>query len=774
MDMTKAVPVIYWDDVPAPYLPPPAQAEQPPTLMRRPSASEEQIQAALQRQPAAVVREVEEDAMDGQNAVAATRTRSIRVGIWNIQNFGGGISGMWNNMPEPAGYDTWLDQYPEIWDIALPEIQRAKTRQNRLLALFTEATCTDGLTEEIAKYHDLVLRAYGLADHIHSLDCDVIVMLEVMQRWSGSPPGGGHTGSAEFKAIYFLYGAWYAIQNNVVNDIDQGEYASVDERILNFLGEVMPEPDVERPLLVYSEEEYGPRVTAFRQGFGIFCRIHSGTAVVGKNKKATRVDLMARTKYERYQCKFQTERSGLATGQELGNNDTGLAEYVFTNDDAAFFGAMLAHHDLLLGGHSHETDGRYLAHPPRSAFSGFSGRQDEWENPILAKAGPGKNLYEAFGTVKRLWRMMVERRGWAHSIEHMIAPMEEEPEEDEAPAFQSILAMLNARLEFNGHAQFKALKKPASLKSAETVAIATRLDGTFTISETQIWRRDGGMTFERPVHVFKINATQPDGLPCTLLAGHAPSPVHWEKHNTETKKWFSDMNDIATALQGEDTDVPVVLAGDFNISGDNDAGPACYANWTPAWDWHKDIQTSYKLRGGEDDPKWSEAFDKILIHKDTTQVVNYYAYRDARWDGASKARKYSDHSFVVADLSVTEAVEQPEPIFDAMDLEVRVDDSQAKPGPAKKAKPEGGSGSGSVEPMVSAFGAQGTSFSGSSYSLGTEENPEKKPKKKKKKKRTADKRKPAEKRSRATSKKKKQKSRKKAKTKDTRKDSDKT
>ncbi len=703
--MTNRYPVELWPISTGLYLAPSPDQHARPKLERRASVSGDRVK--LPMAPRAL-RQVQDDPLRNSTGLAISIPKEIRIGLWNIQNFGGGISCMWNPMTKPAGYDNWLAQHNNVWTVALPDIQRGKTRQAQLKLLLRENGFGNALDDEIVKYHDLVLRAYGLADHINTLDCDVIVLLEVMQRWSGSSVGGSNTTSIDFLAIYFLYGAWYALQNGEEEiDYEYGKYDSVDERILNFLGEKMPEPDEPRAKLTLTESNQ-KRVGAFMEGRNMLLEIQKDSSQHVISGKLTK-DL-ALNKYGN--CFFCTREGGSEKQRPLGCNDLDLAEYVYQNNDALFFGALLAEHDRLLPRAYRETEkdlkGGYLAQPVRSPYNTLAKNPVNWDAPVFNKVGTGRKLYDAIQASKRLWRAMIERRGWAYSAEHMIVPIEEEPDEDEEPAFKPVLDMLNARLKVLDHSQFVALKKPPTLKSAETIAIATRETGEFEITEGQQWFREGGKTFERPVYVINVEAKNRSGLSCTLLAGHAPSPVHWEKHTSITKKWFSDLNELADNLQ-KDSEIPVVMAGDFNVKGDNLNGLSCFEKWRPPWGEHKDFKTSYALRGDNPETRWSESYDKILVHEDAGQVGRVL-YRDGRWAGASPARKYSDHSFIVADLSVRVHESEPQYMFKSFDLPTETGDgSQSEPASGSesvqkklKTKEKTGSSASSqkIDPMV--------------------------------------------------------------------------
>lgn len=649
MNMTKNDTVEVWDTVVLPYYPPDPALTQPAQLQRRPSMSQAQIMPKL----AAATRQTQGSGF-GVNTMRVVTDKSIRVGIWNIQNFGGGISCMWNDMPRPAAHEAWCERYPTLWTIPLPDVSNAKKRKKQLYDNLTSAGYTEGLSENVVEYHDLALRAYGLADHISTLDCDVIILLEVMQRWSGGSNSAAARGDQETRAMYFMFGVWYAIQNGEIPIKVPDVYGTEDTFVFNFLGFKRPDPEKEREI---DFDVIDPHVKAFQRGRTAFIEAHS---VACGSADEESVSLLLRFAAHRLrQCSFlaQNNWTTISGGVSFGFNDDAISEYAFNYDDALFFGALLAYHDDSLPRDAIDKTkrgkkGTYLSNPHSSSFNSLAATTDSWDSPIFAKTGEGNGLYAALQSIKQRWKWLVERRGWASTAEYLIAPVEEEPDENKSPAFTNVLGMLNARLTKIGHAQFTAIKKPNSLKSAETIAFAVRDGGDFNISDIEIWHNEGGATFERPVHVFRVNGNAPSSLSCVLLAAHAPAPNHWDKHPAITRNWFADMNGIANQIQAEDPAMPVILMGDLNVKGDNPEGPTCFQNWIPDWDTHKNIQTSYTMKGIGDQDKWSEAYDKILVHA-YANGVNNTMYKDQRWNDASLARKYSDHSFVVSDLTVT-------------------------------------------------------------------------------------------------------------------------
>jgi hypothetical protein len=222
-------------------------------------------------------------------------------------------------------------------------------------------------------------------------------------------------------------------------------------------------------------------------------------------------------------------------------------------------------------------------------------------------------------------------------------------------AFESLVAVLNKRLSEQGQPKLKVILKPKDFNGAEALGFATTQECAVDEDNIKLHVFKDAATYQRPLHVIPVTK---GGLKAHIIAGHAPAPNHWtvgkaKALNQKVVSWFEEANRIGEVLGkgGE----PVLFAGDLNITGKNAKGLGLLdAAWLPNSGEHGNIKTSYvrtKKKGGGAS-KWSEAYDKVLLLGASTQAASYSLtwMRDTRWDSFSDARKYSDHSFIVANL----------------------------------------------------------------------------------------------------------------------------
>ena len=184
----------------------------------------------------------------------------------------------------------------------------------------------------------------------------------------------------------------------------------------------------------------------------------------------------------------------------------------------------------------------------------------------------------------------------------------------------------------------------------EMIAFICRNSWKFVKCTPHSMAGGGNESWRRPTYELHFEL-EGKGKKMTILAVHAPSPAHIK----ESKGWYEKLNEIAEDKYQKDKQTPIYLIGDLNLGQDLvEKTLWCsefFDPWWPLLEKHAELYTSVKMSGTGKE-MWSQSYDKILQWK--AQVTEEYSYEfrkadNVRWTTAEAVRKYSDHSFLLFD-----------------------------------------------------------------------------------------------------------------------------
>lgn len=595
------------------------------------------------------------------NTLQTRGAEFLRVALWNIQDFGGGPSGSWPSIDEPPDddYTTWLDAHPEIADIEMPPLPSRPKRRKALVKALREKSIPYK-DDAVINYHEQVLHVCALADHLATLNYDILIALEVKQR--ASPPAQAsdlNSRGMEARKIFFLYGVWSAVYGlpqvtvDVLNEIGFGRAAD-GTKLVNTTEEEDDEFDDSAEYFIEPEQadSLAAAYVDGRKYLGLASKSDPETTALGEIFAAFLEDVeIPEPDEEEPDAEGGAGPSTPKTKTEL--SDEALDD--FLPDDTFFLllAFLFAHRTI---DSKRKVIGRsfnYPILPPKSMGTVSSSAKVISAEGLDELDQETKNFEELIASMKGLWNTMMRGRSFSQSCKIVLAPPL--PPSKNKKVFVSLVAVLNKRLAEQGQPPLRVILKPESFNGAEALGFATQAGCDVDVDNIKQHFFKDASTYQRPLHVIPVAK---GSLRAHIIAGHAPAPNHWavgksKATNQKVVSWFEEANRIAGVLGAGGH--PVLFAGDLNISEKNAIGHQLLdACWLPKSGAHATLKTSYartkKKKGAK--TKWSEAYDKVLLLEASTTTSKYALswLRDERWATFADARKYSDHSFVVADL----------------------------------------------------------------------------------------------------------------------------
>lgn len=558
-------------------------------------------------------------ALRGEKSTVRSESATLELGVWNIQDFGGGPSGKWIYREDPGLFGT--------------EAQRGT-------------------------YERYKTRLHALGDHLSTLEADVLILLEMKvsaQREVAAPDHnwspllwiiwGWLRPSYRQKALRTVLpdtGVLYAAKKKL-KQAEKKENAAQAKSVRAQKTLEEQERDHHEPQdLEGDEEEYAVPRKRKREDPRLdrdTVEETRQTAVRAERElaRARELSLAAAHEYEKAQvpehkiwagyfdkaaenaqlvAPIKSPRSDKECDLILENGfgDLGLAEQ-----------ACLAAHILkaprFFVNDSHQAE--VLAEPERSLLS------DEWVEYQKTKT-------TGFPTLEYLAQLVLRVRD-----DFVAGQVAAQPKRGNA------FEMLKIAMEKMKGVNW-AMSDPGGQQ--EMIAFICRNGWKFVACTPHAMAGGGNESWRRPAYEFHFEL-QGKGKTITILAAHAPSPAHIK----ESKGWYDRLNELAESKYREDKETPLYLIGDLNLGQDlvekNQWCSEFFEPWWPPLKDHAELYTSVKMSGSGKE-MWSQSYDKILQWKAQVTVEYEYEYRKAdnvRWTTAEAVRKYSDHSFLLFD-----------------------------------------------------------------------------------------------------------------------------
>jgi hypothetical protein len=192
----------------------------------------------------------------------------------------------------------------------------------------------------------------------------------------------------------------------------------------------------------------------------------------------------------------------------------------------------------------------------------------------------------------------------------------------------------------------------------ETIAVVYNTQRC-KLGEVLLKQHDDETYGHRPVYL--IPATIDNWFPIVLIAGHAPAASHHQeqgkegknKANKKTMLWFKKFNEVSHFAHSEASvhrSAARIMVGDFNFKkicniGVVEERAKFFGQWHPSFEYHGEIETSLVMS----DTKgiWCEPYDKVLIHKDDTNILRGTGDMvRGNVQSAQAGRRFSDHTWV--------------------------------------------------------------------------------------------------------------------------------
>lgn len=587
-------------------------------------------------------------------AAASVRlpSRNLRVGVWNVQDFGAGPSGMWAvssreatwTAGHMAAYQRWKARVSAEGSSTSTSTSRSssgadaqavnqeRTVDRKIKRLFRHKKMPfqpSGMTCEDLRYGFWKERVESIEDHCAGLNADITVILEAQTRNVKRAKVANSVLSAQ---DILDYDKWVAEQVKVHGkpSSDAWQYLVVPSRGATDL--------------------IGNAATKMKAGWAHEARLQTlypGTYdSIGVESGDLRCEAVAHKKAA-YATIWDTHRQvlhGLATTSKSRKRkasaeqnqgwidwiDELLADELDRLDELEAQAAAEEEVEEEVPSQSADdgadaSDGEDGKEVKESKASASSSTRAARRESSAATALPD---LASLQWVKRIYRY---RTGAQNSS---LAVQDLQGSEAHGPL---LLRILTARAAPN--ATWVRGKADAT---GETIFIRTRLNcaDPWTVSARKIQPLQDGF---RPAWHF-VATLRAESI--KVIAVHAPSP----KNIPNAKIWFDQLHAFVAECARTQR---VVLMGDFNTNKDQAKTgfiKEFYSKFDPPFARHASILTSAKMKEDARSP-WSQPYDKILILKGANHFNSGLFQRATAWDSTPLAlRRYSDHAYVYRDL----------------------------------------------------------------------------------------------------------------------------